>query len=75
VKENQKLHLGKDELLDENVTLSELNILPGANLWVMDTGQHENRDITGMRFSYLVMMSSILDLRFSHPCFFLLEVI
>lgn len=51
VKENQKLHFGKDELLDDSVTLAELNILPGANLWVMDTGQHENRDITGMRWS------------------------
>ncbi|KAG0615456.1 hypothetical protein M758_5G042500 [Ceratodon purpureus] len=46
VKENQKLHFGKDELLDDSATLAELNILPGANLWVMDTGQHENRDIT-----------------------------
>jgi ubiquitin carboxyl-terminal hydrolase 48 len=58
VKENQKLHLGKDELLDDNATLAELNILPGANLWVMDTGQHENRDITGMRFSWFVIKSS-----------------
>lgn len=58
VKENQKLHLGKDELLDDNATLAELNILPGANLWVMDTGQHENRDITGTRSSWFVIKSS-----------------
>lgn len=45
VKDNQKLHIGKEELLDDNATLADLNILPGTNLWVMDTGQHENRDI------------------------------
>lgn len=48
MKENQKLHFGKQELLDDNATLADLNILPGAQLWVMDTGQHENRDIAGM---------------------------
>lgn len=50
VKDNQKLHIGKEELLDDNATLADLNILPGTNLWVMDTGQHENRDIAGMGF-------------------------
>lgn len=50
VKENQKLHIGKEELVDDTATLADLNILPDASLWVMDTGQHENRDIAGMRF-------------------------
>jgi hypothetical protein len=47
VRENQRVHFGKTELEDEDATLADLNVLPGAHLWVMDTGQHENRDITG----------------------------
>ena len=35
------------ELEDDSATLSDLNILPGAYLWVIDTGLHENRDIAG----------------------------
>ncbi|KAH9545308.1 hypothetical protein CY35_12G041600 [Sphagnum magellanicum] len=46
VRENQRVHFGKTELEDEDATLADLNVLPGAHLWVMDTGQHENRDIT-----------------------------
>ncbi|CAM6105180.1 unnamed protein product [Calypogeia fissa] len=45
VRENQKVHFGRTELLDESATLASLNILPGSQLWVMDSGQHENRDI------------------------------
>ncbi|KAG6554433.1 hypothetical protein Mapa_004350 [Marchantia paleacea] len=45
IRENQKVHFGKTELLDDSATLADLNILPGSQLWVMDTGQHENRDI------------------------------
>ncbi|KAI5076548.1 hypothetical protein GOP47_0008613 [Adiantum capillus-veneris] len=45
VKENQRLHFCKNELIDEGATMSDLNILPGAHLWVLDTGLHENRDI------------------------------
>lgn len=41
------MHFGKTELLDDSATLADLNILPGSQLWVMDTGQHENRDIAG----------------------------
>lgn len=51
VRENQKLHFGKVELVDDDATLADLNILPGAHLWVMDTGQHENRDIAGMQIA------------------------
>lgn len=54
MKENQKLHFGKQELLDDNATLADLNILPGAQLWVMDTGQHENRDIAGMAKCHII---------------------
>lgn len=45
VKENQCVHFCKDVLTDDSATLSDLNILPGAHLWVTDTGLHENRDI------------------------------
>ncbi|KAH7422547.1 hypothetical protein KP509_12G013700 [Ceratopteris richardii] len=45
VKENQRLHICRTELTDEMASLSDLNILPGAHLWVMDTGVHQNRDI------------------------------
>lgn len=71
VKENQKLHVGKDELLDDSMTLADLNILPGANLWVMDTGQHENRDITGTRFSSsnIRTHSSLTIIRPVYLCF------
>lgn len=58
MKENQKLHFGKQELLDDNATLADLNILPGAQLWVMDTGQHENRDIAGMANSSCQIMEN-----------------
>lgn len=45
VKENQRVHFCSRELTDDSATLSDLNILPGTQLWVMDTGLHENRDI------------------------------
>ncbi|KAL2643343.1 hypothetical protein R1flu_010930 [Riccia fluitans] len=45
VRENQKVHFGKTELSDDSATMADLSILPGSQLWVMDTGQHENRDI------------------------------
>ncbi|MCO5561639.1 hypothetical protein L7F22_015260 [Adiantum nelumboides] len=45
IKENQGLHFCRKELLDEAATMSDLNILPGAHLWVLDTGLHKNRDI------------------------------
>ncbi|KAJ7528558.1 hypothetical protein O6H91_15G008100 [Diphasiastrum complanatum] len=45
VKDNQKLHFGKLELTDDSALLSDLNILAGSHLWVLDTGLHENRDI------------------------------
>lgn len=45
MKENQRLHFCKEALTDDSATLSDLNILPGAHLWVTDTGLHENRDI------------------------------
>lgn len=45
VKENQRVHFGTQELNDDLATLANLSILPGAHLWVMDTGLHENRDI------------------------------
>lgn len=48
VKENQRLHVLLKELVDDSATLSDLNILPGCYLWVMDTGLHENRDIAGI---------------------------
>lgn len=48
MKENQRLHFCKEALTDDSATLSDLNILPGAHLWVTDTGLHENRDIAGV---------------------------
>ena len=36
--------------MEDSATLSELGILPGSYLWVMDTGLHENRDIAGSYF-------------------------
>eukprot|EP00246_Nothoceros_aenigmaticus_P001198 TRINITY_DN1161_c0_g1_i1.p1 TRINITY_DN1161_c0_g1~~TRINITY_DN1161_c0_g1_i1.p1 ORF type:complete len:215 (+),score=44.40 TRINITY_DN1161_c0_g1_i1:342-986(+) len=45
VKDNQKLHFGKVELTNDGATLADMNILSGSHLWVMDTGEHENRDI------------------------------
>lgn len=47
-RENQKVHFGKSELLDESATLSSLSILPGSQLWVLNSGQYENRDIAGI---------------------------
>ncbi|KAH9305405.1 hypothetical protein KI387_009809, partial [Taxus chinensis] len=45
VKENQKLHKGTMELVNESATLADLNVFPGDSLWVMDTEIYENRDI------------------------------
>ena len=47
VKENQKLHKGTIELIEESATLADLNVFPGDSLWVTDTEIYENRDIAG----------------------------
>lgn len=56
VKDNQKLHFGTIELTNECATLADMNILSGSHLWVMDSGEYENRDIAGISpncFAYL----------------------
>ncbi|XP_078444743.1 ubiquitin-specific protease 26 [Wolffia australiana] len=45
VKENQKLHKGTMEILEDSATLADKNIFPGDVLWVTDSEIHENRDI------------------------------
>jgi ubiquitin carboxyl-terminal hydrolase 48 len=63
VKENQRLHVLLKELVDDSATLSDLNILPGSYLWVMDTGLHENRDIAGIESNPLfIQFQCISDL-------------
>lgn len=44
-RENQRLGCGEMELGDDNAHLAGLNILPGYHLWVVDTEEHEHRDI------------------------------
>ncbi|KAI3972309.1 hypothetical protein MKX01_017913 [Papaver californicum] len=45
VKENQMLHKGTRLIEEESATLADMNIFPGAVLWVRDSGIYENRDI------------------------------
>ncbi|GBG75072.1 hypothetical protein CBR_g19585 [Chara braunii] len=44
-RENQRLGFGNRELNDNRATMADVNVLPGARLWVFDTGQHQDRDI------------------------------
>ena len=47
VLENQRLGMGAREFLDDSKRLAEEGVLPGCRLWVVDTGEHSNRDIAG----------------------------
>lgn len=45
VKENQRVGFGDKELDSDDARLADFNVVPDSRLWVVNTGQHENRDI------------------------------
>ena len=47
VLENQRLGMGAREFTDNSKRLADEGVLPGCRLWVVDTGEHSNRDIAG----------------------------
>ncbi|RZC74951.1 hypothetical protein C5167_050427 [Papaver somniferum] len=52
VKENQMLRVDARKIEEDSATLADMNIFPGAVLWVSDSGIYENRDTSEISGQY-----------------------